>query len=84
MYNILLEKSAECDLKKLPKADFERLITHIRALANNPHPPNSRKIVGSENDWRIRVGDFIYEIAARERLIKIMRIRHRREAYRQN
>lgn len=86
MYNVLLEKSAERDLKKLHKGDFERLIRQINMLAENPHPPNCRKIVGSENDRRIRIGDFriIYEVVAREKTVRIMRIRRRGEAYRRN
>jgi len=38
----------------------------------------------SYNDWRIRIGDYrvIYEIDDRAKVIKVMRIRHRREAYR--
>jgi mRNA-degrading endonuclease RelE of RelBE toxin-antitoxin system len=37
-----------------------------------------------KSDWRIRVGDHrvIYEIDEEVRAVKIMRIRHRREAYR--
>jgi mRNA-degrading endonuclease RelE of RelBE toxin-antitoxin system len=40
----------------------------------------------SYNDWRIRIGDYrvIYEIDDRAKVVKVMRIRHRREAYRAN
>jgi mRNA-degrading endonuclease RelE of RelBE toxin-antitoxin system len=39
---------------------------------------------GSENDWRIRVGDYrvIYEIADANRIVRINRVRHRKEVYR--
>jgi len=42
-----------------------RVIASIRALATNPRPPGCRKLAGSKNDWRIRVGDYrvVYEIA---------------------
>ena len=84
MYEILLERSAERDLKKLPKRMFDRIVLGIKSLAQNPKPHGTRKIIGSRNDWRIRVGDYrvIYEIDEEGRAIKIMRIRHRREAYR--
>lgn len=41
-------------------------------------------MVGSASDWRIRVGDYrvIYEIEDKTRTVRIMFIRHRREAYR--
>jgi mRNA interferase RelE/StbE len=84
VYEILLERNAERDLKKLPKDMFDRAVLSIKFLAQNPKPHGSRKIVGSKNDWRIRVGDYrvIYEIDEEGRVVKIMRIRHRREAYR--
>ena len=84
MYEILLERRAEKDLKKLPSVLFQRIIEKIQPLAENPKPQGSRKITGSKNDWRIRIGDYraIYEINEREKRVKIMRIRHRREAYR--
>ena len=84
MYEVYLERTAERDLKKLSADDFSRLISPIKALAENPRPAGCRKISGSRNDWRIRVGNFrvIYEIAPAERAVRVMRIRHRREAYR--
>jgi mRNA interferase RelE/StbE len=38
----------------------------------------------SKNDWRIRVGDYrvIYEIADAIRIVRVNRVRHRREVYR--
>lgn len=84
MYEVYLERSAERDLKRFSAEDYHRIIPHIKALSNNPRPSGCRKITGSESDWRIRVGDYriIYEIVEKAKLIKVMKIRHRREAYR--
>jgi len=84
VYEILLERNAERDLKKLPKVMFDRVVLGIKSLAQNPKPHGSRKIIGSKSDWRIRAGDYrvIYEIDEEGRAVRIMRIRHRREAYR--
>ena len=84
VYEILLERNAERDLKKLPKKMFDRVVLCVKSLSQNPKPPGTRKIVGSTNDWRIRIGDYrvIYEIDEEVREVKIMRIRHRRESYR--
>lgn len=57
MYEILLESRAERDLKKLRAEVFHRIIPKLKALGENPNPPGSRKITGSENDWRIRIGE---------------------------
>lgn len=84
MYEVLLEQIAERDLRKLQPADFQRLIARIKALADDPRPSNCRKITGSKNDWRIRIGTYrvIYEIDDKAKAVKVMRIRHRREVYR--
>lgn len=84
MYDIYIEKAAERDLKKLPVADFERIIPHLKSLAEDARPPGSRKISGTEHDWRIRVGTYrvIYELNEKEKIVSILRVRHRREVYR--
>jgi mRNA interferase RelE/StbE len=84
VYEVFLERRTERDLKRLPAAIFTRLIPHIKALSENPKPSGCRKITGSKNDWRIRIGDYriIYEIDEEERAVRVMRIRHRREVYR--
>jgi mRNA interferase RelE/StbE len=84
VYDILIEQAAERDLKKLPADIFKRIIPKIKDLAKNPRPQRSRKIAGSKNDWRIRVGDYriIYEVDTRANAIRVMRIRHRKEVYR--
>jgi len=84
VYEILLERRAEKDLRKLSSELFQRIIAKIQSLSENPKPQGSRKIAGSKNDWRIRIGDYraIYEIDEQEKRVRIMRVRHRREAYR--
>ena len=84
MHEVYLERSAENDLKRLSAEDYCRIIPHIKALNNNPRPSGCRKITGSESDWRIRIGDYriIYEIVEKAKLVKVMKIRHRREVYR--
>ena len=79
MYEVLIERSAERDLKSLPTPLFHRIVSRIRALADN-HGRREKhvakregglhahlaatKLVGSKNDWRIRIGDYraVYEI----------------------
>lgn len=84
MYKVLLERAAERDLRRLTPDVHDRIIRAIRALANEPRPPGCRKLAGSENDWRIRVGDWrvVYEIADAVNEVRINRVRHRREVYR--
>jgi len=84
VYEVFLERRAERDLRALPVREFERITARIGGLGVNPRPPGSRKLVGSRNDWRIRTGDYriIYEVDDQARAVRVMRIKHRREAYR--
>jgi len=84
VYEVYLERRAERDLKKLSAADFNRIVTRIKALADDPRPEGCRKITGSSSDWRIRIGEYrvIYEIDEKSRIVSVIRIRHRREVYR--
>lgn len=84
MYEILIERRAERDLKRLSEELFRRIVRQIQQLEDDARPVGSRKIVGTTSDWRIRVGDYrvLYEIDDTAKAIRIMRVRHRRDAYR--
>lgn len=84
MYEIYLEQAVERNLRRLSAEDFHRVISRIKALADDPRPSGCRKITGSKSDWRIRIGDYrvIYEIDEKAKAVRVVRIRHRREAYR--
>jgi len=83
VYAVLLEAAAERSLRRLDAAVFRRVGSALRSLADNPRPHGCRKLTGSDRDWRIRVGDYriVYEIDDQVREVRVMRIRHRREAY---
>jgi mRNA interferase RelE/StbE len=84
VYAVLLEAAAERSLRRLDAAMFGRVAAALRILADNPRPAGCRKLTGSDRDWRVRVGDYriVYEIDDENREVRVMRIRHRREAYR--
>lgn len=82
-YEILLEQNAEKDLKKLQKIIFTQIITKIKALSTDPRPTGVKKLVNVSNFWRIRIGSYrvVYEINDSEKIIKIYRIKHRKDVY---
>lgn len=84
MYEVVIERRAERDFRRLPPEIFDRIARAAQTLAENPRPEGCRKLEGSDNDWRIRVGDYrvLYEIDDSERIVRIMRVRHRRDVYR--
>ncbi len=84
MYEVFLEKATQRDLRALSRENFHRIIPRIEELARNPRPSGCHKIAGSKSDWRVRVGDYriIYEVDDKAKVVRVMRVRHRREVYR--
>jgi mRNA-degrading endonuclease RelE of RelBE toxin-antitoxin system len=47
VYEVLVERTAERDLKSLPSTVFDRIVTRIKALAEVPRPSGCHKLAGS-------------------------------------
>jgi hypothetical protein len=58
-YAIVVARSARKELEALDPPIVGRLIARIEALATDPRPSGSRKLRGSRNLWRVRVGDYV-------------------------
>ena len=82
-YEIVFRKSVRKDLDPIPKRDVQRILADIAELANNPRPPQSRKLSGSEK-YRLRCGVYrvLYEIQDEVLIVCVVKVGHRREVYR--
>ncbi len=82
-YSIELRKSVEKDILRLPIGVRRRVVTAIEALRDNPYPTGSSRLSGRDA-YRIRVGLYrvLYEVDGNVLRIEIVRVAHRREAYR--
>lgn len=56
-YSILFKKSAERELRKIQKADLQRVIHRIKELAAVPRPSGSEKLA-EQDSCRIRQGNY--------------------------
>jgi mRNA interferase RelE/StbE len=83
-YELRFARAARRELEALDTAMVQRLFSAIERLAQDPRPRGCRKIQGADNLWRIRVGDYrvLYTIDDQARLLDILAIRHRSDAYR--
>ncbi len=83
-YAVNFRRSAEKDLRRLDAAVAGRVIRAIEPLSIEPRPAGCRKLQGSENAFRIRVGDYriIYTVDDEVRIVAIVHVRRRREACR--
>ena len=82
-YSLNVKRSAERELRAIPKADLARIVQRIQSLTSNPRPHDSEKLSG-EDKYRIRQGDWriVYGIDDAAKVVDIVRIGHRREVYR--
>ena len=70
------------DFREIPKQDVQRILARIEALRDDPHPPGSVKLSDKEY-YRIRQGNYriIYEIQEAQRVVIVIKVGNRREAY---
>lgn len=82
-YEVRLRKSVSKDLEPIPKRDVQRIVSAIGSLADNPRPPQARKLSGAEK-YRLRCGTYriLYEILDDVLLVCVVRVGHRKDVYR--
>lgn len=82
-YRLLLARSAEKDIRHLPKPDRQRVGKAIRTLADDPRPTGCDKMVAREG-YRIRVGVYriTYDVDDEVGQVTVYRVLHRKDAYR--
>ncbi len=83
-YNVLIKPSAVKEIEKIPrKADRRRIVERIAALADDPRPPGSQKLSGSER-YRLRQGAYriVYAIEDDRLIVYIVKVGHRKDVYR--
>lgn len=83
-YTIQIDRDAEKILRRQGRDVKERLVNAILVLANSPHPPNSRKLEGYADLFRLRVGNgrIIYQVDNDQLIILVLDIGSRGNIYR--
>jgi len=83
-YSIFVKKSAERELRQIPKSELNRILSRIKRLMHTPRPTGCEKISDQER-YRIRQGDYriVYSVDDERKRIDVVKIGHRREVYRQ-
>ena len=83
-YQVEITRSAERQLRKLSESNQQRVARALAGLATNPFPSQSRKITGTQDVWRIRVGSYriLYSVDGDQVLVIILKIGLRRDVYR--
>lgn len=81
-YALRVHNAAKRDLDRLNDKTYRRISEKIASLQVNPRPYGCEKLQGRES-YRTRVGDFrvIYEIYDKEKIVEILSVLNRKEAY---
>ena len=83
-YRVVFARSARKELQNLDPPVARRILKQVEALASDPRPAGVLKLEGVSDLWRLRVGEWrvVYQISDRGRLVDVIAVRHRSDAYR--
>lgn len=82
-FELVILPTVAKDLRRIPLDDVRRIMARIEALCDDPHPAGSEKLSGQER-YRLRQGDYriLYSIEDAILVVTVVKVGHRREAYR--
>ena len=84
VYVIELDRSVVKQLHRLPRTLVERIAKAIDGLRTNPRPIGCKRLVGFDQVYRLRVGDWriVYEVQDQQLIVLVIEIDARGSAYR--
>ncbi len=82
-YKVEVKKSAEKELREIPKIELLKILEKIKSLSDDPHPTGSIKLTNQEK-YRLRVGNYrvLYKIEENILTVFIVKVGHRKNIYR--
>ena len=74
-YRIEVKRSAAKEIASLGKADCQRIVAKVQALADGPRPHGVQKLSAAEK-YRVRQGDYriLYEIDEASKTVTIVKV----------
>ena len=83
-YEVEISRTAEKQLRRLPRTEQVRVARAMLALTDNPFPRGARKLSGYDDVFRVRTGRYriLYSISERALVIVVLKVGHRRDVCR--
>ena len=83
-YHVDIAPAAQRDVRRLPPEVVRKVDASMLDLEQDPRPHGCTKLEDSEDEYRVRSGDYriLYVIDDKAKLVTIAHVRHRRDAYR--
>ena len=80
-YDVLIEKNAIKEIKKYPANDIQRIKNAIKKLPDFPAGMDVKKLAGTRNIYRVRIGNYRILIELEVYTIKVIAVLRRKKAY---
>jgi len=82
-YRLLFKKSVAKDFRPISQKYVRQILNTIEVLTDDPHAIGYEKLTDQER-YRIRCGSYriIYEVQDDARIVLVVKVAHRRDAYR--
>ena len=83
-HTVVITRSPQKALDRLEGDIYTRITRKLEELEDNPRPMGVEKLAGSEDLYRVRVGNWriVYAIQDQELIVLVVKVAHRREVYR--
>ena len=83
MYRLEVSHTAHRQIRRLPTQTQDRVNKAIARLAENPRPPDAKKLTAGDG-YRVRVGDYriLYQVDDGAKVVIIYRVMSRGDVYR--
>jgi mRNA interferase RelE/StbE len=85
MYRLEVHPKAQKDLHRLRGDLLRRVATTPSSLRETPPPAGCKKLRGGEGLYRVRIGDVraMYLVDDEAKLVRVLRVEHRKDVYRE-
>jgi len=83
-YSVFIKRSAQKEIRALPTLKIRRaIVAKIQTLGEDPRPSGCVKLTGADK-YRVRQGTYriLYAIDDERVVVSVVRVAHRRSAYR--
>jgi mRNA interferase RelE/StbE len=83
-YRVEVSATAERQIRKLSRDEQIRVVRTIQRLSVDPRPAGCRKLSGSDDVFRVRVGRFriLYSLEDRRLVVIVLKVGDRKDVYR--
>ena len=80
-YDVLIERNVLKEIKKFPAHDVNRIKNVLRKLPAFPVGMDAKKMAGTKNIYRVRVGNYRILIELEIHTLKVFSVIQRKSAY---